>query len=263
MLRISAASLLLLGMGFLQVTFSTASTQAHPGQSVTMWCEHDIHVSGDLYWFKQTDGDVPITIVRMLYTESLQKVEPKYFNGFTKQHLVMDLFSKSTTLTIKYANISDSGFYFCGATGYRMKFGNGTRLEVKDSKCHNDSSTIFNHSEKNVISEKNDTRISKKDDDKSPVSSTKECSRDIFFTLTLLFGCIIVFACIIPLIMAIIKEHKRQKIKKVVVAECQTQQHDDKENDSVEYAAVHFKNKRPKTAGRHAEYSTAMYTDTT
>ncbi|XP_067257072.1 novel immune-type receptor 10a isoform X1 [Chanodichthys erythropterus] len=248
MLRISAASLLLLGMGFLQVTFSTASTQAHPGQSVTMWCEHDIHVSGDLYWFKQTDGDVPITIVRMLYTESLQKVEPKYFNGFTKQHLVMDLFSKSTTLTIKYANISDSGFYFCGATGYRMKFGNGTRLEVK---------------EKNVISEKNDTRISKKDDDKSPVSSTKECSRDIFFTLTLLFGCIIVFACIIPLIMAIIKEHKRQKIKKVVVAECQTQQHDDKENDSVEYAAVHFKNKRPKTAGRHAEYSTAMYTDTT
>ncbi|XP_067257073.1 novel immune-type receptor 10a isoform X2 [Chanodichthys erythropterus] len=232
MLRISAASLLLLGMGFLQVTFSTASTQAHPGQSVTMWCEHDIHVSGDLYWFKQTDGDVPITIVRMLYTESLQKVEPKYFNGFTKQHLVMDLFSKSTTLTIKYANISDSGFYFCGATGYRMKFGNGTRLEVKD-------------------------------DDKSPVSSTKECSRDIFFTLTLLFGCIIVFACIIPLIMAIIKEHKRQKIKKVVVAECQTQQHDDKENDSVEYAAVHFKNKRPKTAGRHAEYSTAMYTDTT
>ncbi|XP_067257074.1 novel immune-type receptor 10a isoform X3 [Chanodichthys erythropterus] len=156
MLRISAASLLLLGMGFLQVTFSTASTQAHPGQSVTMWCEHDIHVSGDLYWFKQTD-----------------------------------------------------------------------------------------------------------DDDKSPVSSTKECSRDIFFTLTLLFGCIIVFACIIPLIMAIIKEHKRQKIKKVVVAECQTQQHDDKENDSVEYAAVHFKNKRPKTAGRHAEYSTAMYTDTT
>lgn len=35
------------------------------------------------------------------------------------------------------------------------------------------------------------------------------------------------------------------------------------ENDSVEYAAVHFKNKRPKTAGRQAEYSTAVFTDTT
>ncbi|KAK9972284.1 hypothetical protein ABG768_025605 [Culter alburnus] len=217
MLHISTAALLLFGAGFLQVTFSTASTQAHPGQIVTMWCAHDIHVSGDLYWFKQTDGDVPTTIVHMLYTESLQKVKPNYFNGFTEQHMVMNLFSKSTTLTIKPASISDSGFYFCGATGYRMKFGNGTTLEVKD-------------------------------DEKLPVSSTKECSRDIFFTLTLLFGCIIVFACIIPLIMAIIKEHKRQKIKKV--AECQTQQHDEKENDSVEYAAVHFKNKRPKTAGR-------------
>ncbi|XP_051756418.1 uncharacterized protein LOC127516123 [Ctenopharyngodon idella] len=261
MLLISTAALLLFGTGFLQVTFSTASTQAQPGQSVTMWCAHDIQVSGHLYWFKQTDGDVPIPIVRMLYTESLQKVEPSYFNGFTKQHLVMNLFSKNTTLTIKYANISDSGFYFCGATGFHTKFGNGTRLEVKDSKCHNDSSTIFNHSEKNVTSEKNDTRTSKKDDEKSSSSSTKECSRDIFFTLTLLFGCIIVFICIIPLIMAIIKEHKRQKLKKV--AERQTQQHDDKEDDSVEYAAVHFKNKRPKTAGRHDEYSTAVYTDTT
>uniref|UniRef100_A0A8C1QBL2 Ig-like domain-containing protein n=1 Tax=Cyprinus carpio TaxID=7962 RepID=A0A8C1QBL2_CYPCA len=116
---------------FLRVMFSTASIQTHPGQSVTMWCSHNIHVSGNLYWFKQSDGAVPITIVYMLYTESRQKVEPNYFNNFTKDHLVMDQFSKFTTLTIKKVNISDSGFYFCGATDYPMKFGNGTRLEVK------------------------------------------------------------------------------------------------------------------------------------
>uniref|UniRef100_A0A8C2JX45 Novel immune-type receptor 10a n=1 Tax=Cyprinus carpio TaxID=7962 RepID=A0A8C2JX45_CYPCA len=117
--------------GFLRVMFSTASIQTHPGQSVTMWCSHNIHVSGNLYWFKQSDGAVPITIVHMLYTESRQKVEPNYFNNFTKDHLVMDQYSKNTSLTIKKVNISDSGFYFCGATGYPMKFGNGTRLEVK------------------------------------------------------------------------------------------------------------------------------------
>ncbi len=111
--------------------FSIASIQARPGQSVTMWCSHNIHVSGDLCWFKQTDGAVPITIVRMLYTESLQKVEQNYYNNFTKDLMVMDQFSKSTTLTIKQVKISDSGFYFCGAAGYHMKFGNGTRLEVK------------------------------------------------------------------------------------------------------------------------------------
>uniref|UniRef100_A0A8C2JYH7 Novel immune-type receptor 10a n=1 Tax=Cyprinus carpio TaxID=7962 RepID=A0A8C2JYH7_CYPCA len=191
--------------------FSTASIQTHPGQSVTMWCSHNIHVSGNLYWFKQSDGAVPITIVHMLYTESRQKVEPNYFNNFTKDHLVMDQYSKNTSLTIKKVNISDSGFYFCGATGYPMKFGNGTRLEVKDHE-------------------------------KSPVS--EECSRDIYFKLTLLFGGIIFFICIIPLILAIIREHRRQKHKKV--AECQAQQHDDKENDSVEYAAVYFSNQRTK-----------------
>uniref|UniRef100_A0A672ME40 Ig-like domain-containing protein n=1 Tax=Sinocyclocheilus grahami TaxID=75366 RepID=A0A672ME40_SINGR len=127
MLHISATVLLLFGM----VMFSIASIQAHPGQSVTMWCSHNIYVSGDLYWFKQTDGAVPITIVHMLYTESLRKVEPNYFNNFTKDHMVMDQFSKSTALTIKQVKTSDSGFYFCGATGYHMKFGNGTKLQVK------------------------------------------------------------------------------------------------------------------------------------
>lgn len=133
----------LLFSGFLQVMFSIASLNAQPGESVTMWCAHAIHVFGNLYWFKHTDGDVPITIVRMLYTKSLQTVQPNYFNNFTKDQIAMNLFSKSTTLTIKHASISDSGFYFCGATGYYMKFGNGTRLEVKGNLFESQYSLMF------------------------------------------------------------------------------------------------------------------------
>ncbi|KAK2913440.1 hypothetical protein Q8A67_001839 [Cirrhinus molitorella] len=247
-------------MGLLKVMFSGASIQAQPGQSVTMWCSHNIHVSGHLNWFKQTDGAVPITIVYMLYTESLQKVEPNYFNNFTKDHMVMNHFSKNTTLTIKHVKISDSGFYFCGATGYPMKFGNGTKLEVKAHvEKHHNLNTIVSGTVVNdlywstaFISDKN-TGASKNDHEQSSVS-TEECSRDIYFKLTLLFGGIIFLICIVPLILAIIREHRRLKHKKV--AECQRQQHDDKENDSVEYAAVYFSNKRPKTAGRHTEDTT-------
>uniref|UniRef100_A0A671SMV6 Novel immune-type receptor 10a n=1 Tax=Sinocyclocheilus anshuiensis TaxID=1608454 RepID=A0A671SMV6_9TELE len=173
------------------------SIQTHPGQSITMWCPHNIHVTGNLYWFKQSDGAVPVTIVHMLYTESLQKVEPNYFNSFTNDCIVMDQFSKSTTLTIKQVKISDSGFYFCGATGYHMKFGNGTRLEVKASLKRFHSNYIHSFT----------------DHEQSPVS-TEECSRDIYFKLTLLFGGIIFFTCIVPLILAIIREHRRQKHKK-------------------------------------------------
>ncbi|XP_052458582.1 uncharacterized protein LOC128017303 isoform X1 [Carassius gibelio] len=295
MLHISAVALFLFEMGLLRVMFSTASTQTHPGQRVTMWCSHNIHVSGYLYWFKQSDDAVPITIVYMLYTESLRKVEPTYFNNFTKDHLVMDLFNKVTTLTITQVKMSDSGFYFCGTTDYDVKFGNGTRLEVKGNvfeplslystlvfiyclyhifiltlslianieKHHHlnaiENATMINDWPAVFITEKNYTGTSKKDHEQSAVS--EECSRDIYFKLTLLFGGIISFTCIVSLILGIIREHRRQKHKKV--AECQSQQQDDKENDSVEYAAVYFSNQRPKRAGRHTEDPISVYTDTT
>ncbi|XP_050969987.1 uncharacterized protein LOC127167787 [Labeo rohita] len=249
MLHISAAASLLFGTGFLQVVFSITNMQAHPGQSVSMWCPHNIHVSGNLYWFKQTDSAVPITILRISFTES-QKVDKKYLNDFTRDNLVTHHFNKSTNLTIKNVSISDSGFYFCGTAGDQMEFGHGTRLEVKvNGTMVNDSywSTVLKHLEKNVTSEKNGTKTSEKDHEKSPMS-TEECSRNVYFILTLLFGGIIFCTYVIPFILAIIKK-RRQKHKKVI--ECQAQQQDNKENDSVEYAAVYFSNKRPKKAGRH------------
>uniref|UniRef100_UPI003D9CA949 novel immune-type receptor 10a isoform 2 precursor n=1 Tax=Danio rerio TaxID=7955 RepID=UPI003D9CA949 len=262
MLHISAAALLLFGMGFLKVMVSTANIQAQPGETVPMWCSHSIHVSGDLYWFKQTDGAVPITIAKMLFTESLQKVKPNYFNDYTKDRLVMNQSIKSTLLTIINVTTSDSGFYFCGFMGYPLKFGNGTSLEVK-AHAEKHSSTTIKTTTAVSRSEKNDIRISKNDHDECQVS-TEESSRDIFFKLTFLFGGIIIFTCVVPLIWGIMRVQKQQKHQKVT--EVKTPQHDDKENDSVEYAAVHFANKRPKSSRRHAEDSVctvSVYTDAT
>lgn len=107
------------------------SMNVSTGDEVMMWCEHNIHVTGTLCWFKQTAGAVPITIVCMIYTESLQSVHPRYFNNFTKNHLIMNMYGKNTSLTIIDVNITDSGFYFCGAMDYYYRFFNGTSLEVK------------------------------------------------------------------------------------------------------------------------------------
>ncbi|XP_051514701.1 uncharacterized protein LOC127418182 isoform X2 [Myxocyprinus asiaticus] len=144
--HILTVTLLLFGAGFLPVTCSTIK-QAQPGVTVIIWCQHNVSVSGYIYWFKQNDGAVPMTIVSMLYSASLQSRVQMYFNSFKKDHLVMDLFSKSTTLTIMNVSISDSGFYFCGAMEHQVHFGSGTQLEVKEKK---------------VVSVKNETGISKK-----------------------------------------------------------------------------------------------------
>lgn len=117
--------------GVLTVMCPPVTMKVSTGYNFTLWCEHTIHVTGNLCWFKQRDEAVPITIVCMLYTESLQSVEPRYSNKFTKNHLIMNMCGKKTTLTIMDVNISDSGFYFCGAMEYNIKFFNGNRLEVK------------------------------------------------------------------------------------------------------------------------------------
>ncbi|TRY58713.1 hypothetical protein DNTS_001266 [Danionella cerebrum] len=96
-----------------------------------MWCSHNLSFTGNIYWFKQTDNNVPITILHTLYTESLTKYEPIYYNGFTEDHLVMNIFKKNTSLTINHVTTSDSGFYFCGASFFYLKFSNGTRLEIQ------------------------------------------------------------------------------------------------------------------------------------
>nr|XP_055033161.1 uncharacterized protein LOC129421554 [Misgurnus anguillicaudatus] len=243
MLHIST-SLMLFGTGFLTVLCPAVSTEVLPGENVVIWCEHNIHVSGKLCWFKQTSYAVPVTIVCMLYTESLrQNVKPRYFANFTMNQMIMDMYPKSTSLTILDVRVSDSGFYFCGVVDYQMKFGNGSRLDVKDKN----------------MSRKNDTETLKNDHNQSSVSAD-HCSENIFFILTFIFGGFIIFTFNILLILIIIRKHRRLKQRKA--AEHQAQQQDCKEQDSesVEYSAVHF-SRRERQTNTIVMYE--MYTDAT
>ncbi|KAA0703637.1 hypothetical protein E1301_Tti015517 [Triplophysa tibetana] len=236
MLHISTTFFLLFGTGVLTVKCPAVSMKGSTGDNkVTIWCEHTIHVTGKLCWFKQTSDALPITLVCMHYTESLQSVEPRYSNNFTKNHLIMHMCGKKTTLTIMDVNISDSGFYFCGAMDYNIQFFNGIRLEVK---------------EKNDMSRKNATENLKKDQKECPVSS-ENVSGSIFFTLTLLFGGIIICTFSILLILAIYRHHKQQRRG----AECQAHQHnyEEQEFESVEYSAVQFSKKKSKSAEEHTD----------
>ncbi|XP_065109420.1 uncharacterized protein [Paramisgurnus dabryanus] len=245
MLHISTTTLMLFGTGFFTVLCPAVSIEVLQGENVAIWCEHNIHVTGDLCWFKQTAYAVPITTVCMVYTESRrQNVEPRYFANFTMNQMIMDLYLKSTSLTILDVNVSDAGLYFCGAMGYKMKFGNGTRLKVKD---------------KNDMSRKNDTETLKNDHNQSSVTA-EDCSGNIFFILTFIFGGFIIFTFNILIIFGIIRKHKRQKQRKA--AEHQAQQHDYKEQEpeSVEYSAVHF-SRRERQTDTVVMYE--MYTDAT
>ncbi|XP_073723422.1 uncharacterized protein [Misgurnus anguillicaudatus] len=193
-------TLMLFGTGFLTVLCPAVSIEVLKGENVAMWCEHNIRSTGDLCWFKQTSYAVPIKIVCMKYTYSFQSAEAKYFSNFTMNRMIMHLYHKFTSLTILDVRVSDSGFYFCGVVNYLIiKFGNGTRLEVKDKKD---------------MSRKNDTETLKNDHDKSSVSDHEDCSGNIFLILTFIFGGFIIFTFNILLILAIIRKHKRLKQRK-------------------------------------------------
>ncbi|XP_065109423.1 uncharacterized protein [Paramisgurnus dabryanus] len=230
------STLILFGTGFLTVLCPAVSIEVLPGENVSIWCEHNTYgSSADLCWFKQASYAVPIKMLCMLYTDNLKSFEPRYFANFTKNHMIMDLYSKSTSLTILDVNVFDSGFYFCGAVDYIMKFGNGTRLEVKD---------------KNDMSGKNDTQTLKNDHDKFSMSAD-DCSGNIFIILTFIFGGFIIFTVNILLILVIIRKHRRVKQRKA--AEHQPQQQDYKVNfkeqepESVEYSALHFSRRERQT----------------
>ncbi|XP_073692777.1 uncharacterized protein [Garra rufa] len=216
-------------MGFFTAkAFQSTNITVQKGDNVIFWCQHTSEKGNNIHWFKQTNGSVPIAIVYMILPYELE-VKATYLNGFQPDHLVMSLNSKNTSLRILNMDISDSGLYYCGWHNWVMTFGDGTHLDVKDLK-------------------------------KSSIS-TRDCSKNIFYKLTFIFGGIIVILIIIPLTTLIIKIQRRNTQKKDADHHV-TQQHEEP-NSSV-YAALQFSKhqKKSRRAARSTEDTDVVYTAT-
>ncbi|XP_016151324.1 uncharacterized protein [Sinocyclocheilus grahami] len=179
MVHLIISALLICGMGLLTAVKSSqiVNLSAQPGENVTIWCQHTSETGINIHWFKQTNSSVPIAIVYMMISYQLKEIHKMYLNGFQQDRLLMTLNSKNSSLRILNVAVSDCGLYFCGWESRIIAFGDGTHLDIKDLK-------------------------------KSSIS-TRDCSENLFYKLTFIFGGIIVILIIIPFIMLIIKIQNR------------------------------------------------------
>ncbi|KAL1271805.1 hypothetical protein QQF64_030821 [Cirrhinus molitorella] len=121
--------------------------------------------------------------------------------------------------------------------------------------------------ETSVTSLQNETEIANKDLKKSSIS-TSDCSENIFYTLTFIFGGIIVILIIIPFTMLIIKIQNRNTQEKVSVSDAadadhHVTQHHEEPYSSV-YAALQFSKhqKKSRRAARNTEDTDVVYSVT-
>uniref|UniRef100_A0A8C1WYC9 Ig-like domain-containing protein n=1 Tax=Cyprinus carpio TaxID=7962 RepID=A0A8C1WYC9_CYPCA len=250
MVHIIISALVICGTGFFAAKASQSTNiTAQPGDNVIIWCQHTSEIGNNIHWFKQSNSAVPLSIVYMMLPYELE-VKATYLNGFQPDRLVMSLNSKNTSLRISNVNISDSGLYYCGWQNWVMTFGDGTHLDIK---------------ERSVTPLQNQTETTNKDLKKSPIS-TSDCSENIFYKLTFIFGGIIVILIIILLTTLIIKIQDRNKQGKVSISVAadaghhETQPHE--EPHSSVYAALQFSKHKSRRAARNTEYTDVVYSAT-
>ncbi|XP_036419420.1 uncharacterized protein LOC118803033 [Colossoma macropomum] len=125
--------LLLCVMGVLSVCLSSQAgltVEADPGDDVTLCCQHSLTSSGYLFWFKQTNGSVPVLVACKQYKLFDPSVSCYFFNEY--EQMVMTVEGKNSSLIITAANHSDSGLYYCSFLQHNhMIFSNATYLQVK------------------------------------------------------------------------------------------------------------------------------------
>uniref|UniRef100_A0A8C1F2I7 Ig-like domain-containing protein n=1 Tax=Cyprinus carpio carpio TaxID=630221 RepID=A0A8C1F2I7_CYPCA len=220
----------------------TVNLSAQAGKNATIWCQHTSESGINIHWFKQTNNSVPIAIVYMMISYQLKEIHKHYLNGFQQDRILMSLNIKNTSLRILNVDVSDSGLYFCGWDSWVMTFGDGTNLDIK---------------ERSVTPLQNETEITNKG---SPIS-TSDCSENIFYKMTFIFGGIIVILFIIPLTMLIIKIQNRNTQEKDPDRHV-TQHHE--EHHSLVYGTLQFPKhqKKNRRAARNTEDTDVVYSAT-
>ncbi|KAF5880102.1 Ig kappa chain V19-17-like, partial [Clarias magur] len=117
-------------MGLLSETLCSLTLEAEAGDKVTIWCQHDLSVTGYVSWFKHTSDSVPLSIgCKQFFTSAPS--ETCYF--FTEsERIIMSVQGKKTSLTITAVNVSDTGLYYCGYMEQnRIAYSDSVYLRVK------------------------------------------------------------------------------------------------------------------------------------
>ncbi|KAF5888070.1 putative immune-type receptor 12a precursor, partial [Clarias magur] len=101
---------------------------AKVGDKVTIWCQHELTVTGSIFWFKHKCDSAPLLLG---YEWFFKSASPEKCHFFTvSERIMMSVHDKNTSLTITAVNVSDTGLYYC-AFNHKININNSTNLEVK------------------------------------------------------------------------------------------------------------------------------------
>ncbi|KAG7318661.1 hypothetical protein KOW79_018416, partial [Hemibagrus wyckioides] len=116
----------------LSETLNSLSLEAEVGDNVTIWCQHDLKRSDNIFWFKHTSDSVPFLLGCKRFLTSAPS-EPCYFFS-ESERIVMSVHGSKTSLTITAVNVSDTGLYYCSFMHLdQVRFSNTTYLQMKGS----------------------------------------------------------------------------------------------------------------------------------
>ncbi|XP_053466756.1 uncharacterized protein LOC128599271 [Ictalurus furcatus] len=210
--------------GLISETLCYLTLEAEAGDNVTIWCQHGLTNADKIFWFKHTSDSVPLLLGCKQFFTSAPSQKCYFFTE--SERIVMSVHGKKTSLTITAVTVSDTGLYYCSFSD-KMIFRNSTSLQVKG---HN--------------------KTLSKDTERANGNLTpfqvSVCS-GVFFILSMILAPLIMILLGV-LIFNILKHRKMHRGDK-------TDRHDDEEqeSDSVNYAALHFSNKKTKRPGRRSQ----------
>ncbi|KAI5088471.1 putative immune-type receptor 10a isoform X2 [Silurus meridionalis] len=133
MVEFGALPLFLCVMGLFSESLCFVTLEAEVGDNVTIWCQHELILSGYIHWFKHTCGSAPLIIGCKQFFGSVPSQNCNFFNE--SERMVVSVQGENTSLTITAVNVSDTGLYYCSSTELmRITFHDTNYLRVKGSE---------------------------------------------------------------------------------------------------------------------------------
>uniref|UniRef100_A0A4W4DYM2 Ig-like domain-containing protein n=1 Tax=Electrophorus electricus TaxID=8005 RepID=A0A4W4DYM2_ELEEL len=106
---------------------------AELGANVTILCNYSSDLMNKVSWYKQTIGMRPLLVA----DSQRYSKEATFYNGFDKNHYIVQNEDGSCALSIVKTEQSDSATYYCAVAFMNIiTFGDGTVLLIKDSECY-------------------------------------------------------------------------------------------------------------------------------